>query len=83
MEKLLHGYLEDVEGLEDVYRKLFTARNRKMAEKIEVYMTSGKSHFVVVGAGHVVGDDGIIALLRGKGIEVSQLAADESAVRAD
>ncbi len=83
LEKLLHGYLEDVEGLEGVYRKLFTARNRKMAEKIEVYMTSGKRHFVVVGAGHVVGDDGIIALLRGKGIEVSQLAADESAVRAD
>jgi len=77
LKELLHGYLEEVDGLADAYKRLFTDRNRTMAEKIEEFVGSGKSYFVIVGAGHVVGEDGLIELLRAKNIAVTQLPQSE------
>jgi hypothetical protein len=50
-----------------IYKRLVTKRNYSMAEKIEGYLTTGKKYFVITGAGHLVGDEGIINLLRVKG----------------
>jgi hypothetical protein len=73
LKELLYGYLHDVDGLEKAYKRLFSDRNRKMADKIEAYLHTGKSHFIIVGAGHVVGNDGLIELLRAKDVSVIQL----------
>ena len=51
----------------DVYRRLFVDRNRRMAAAIEGYLGGTGEYFVVVGAGHLVGSEGILELLRGKG----------------
>jgi uncharacterized protein YbaP (TraB family) len=51
----------------DLYRRLFVERNRKMAAAIEGYLKATGEYFVVVGAGHLVGPEGILELLRGKG----------------
>ena len=53
--------------------RLLETRNRKWIPKIEGYLRSGKTYFVVVGAGHLGGRSGVLALLREKGYEVSQL----------
>ncbi len=56
-----------------MYEKLFYERNRNMASKIEVFLKQGGSFFVIVGAGHLVGERGIVKLLEQKGYAVRQL----------
>jgi hypothetical protein len=55
-----------------IYEKLLDERNVKMGSKIEGYLSSGGSYFVIVGAGHLVGDQGIVEILRAKGYGVEQ-----------
>lgn len=72
MEKLFLLAMQDDAGLEDLYDDLVTRRNRKMAEKIEAFLGTERDYFVVVGAGHVVGREGIIDLLEKRGYKVVQ-----------
>jgi uncharacterized protein YbaP (TraB family) len=48
-------------------------RHPGMLKKLESYLASGEIHFVAVGALHLVGPRGLIALLRQKGFAVKQL----------
>ncbi|MFW6131943.1 MAG: TraB/GumN family protein, partial [Candidatus Aminicenantaceae bacterium] len=57
---------------EKIYKKLLNERNKKMAERIETYMQTGKIYFIVVGTAHLVGKKGIIHLLEEKGFELKQ-----------
>jgi uncharacterized protein YbaP (TraB family) len=65
--------IENDEALKAIHRKIMTDRNRNMARKITAYLKSGRKIFVVVGAGHLVGDEGIIELLKKEGYRVDQL----------
>jgi uncharacterized protein YbaP (TraB family) len=56
-----------------LYEKLLDERNIKMRSKIEGYLNSRGSYFVIVGAGHLVGESGIIELLKGKDYHADQL----------
>lgn len=51
-------------------------RNLAWVEKITSYITSGKSVFVAVGAAHLVGDGGLIELMRKKGFQVALVPQD-------
>ena len=51
--------------------KLFTERNRTMAEKIAT-LASTPAPLVVIGAGHLAGPDSVIDLLRARGFRVTQ-----------
>jgi uncharacterized protein len=53
--------------------RLITARNRRWIPKIEKYLKNGQTVFVVAGAGHFGGREGVVALLRGQGYTVQQL----------
>jgi hypothetical protein len=44
-----------------------------MVSKIEEYLKEKETFFVIVGAGHLVGNQGIIELLKGKGFLLEQL----------
>ncbi|HXZ43226.1 MAG TPA: TraB/GumN family protein [archaeon] len=70
MDKLLVAPLR--KDYPNLYQTLFVERNRRMAAEIEGYLRSTGRYFVVVGAGHLVGPDGILELLRGKGYTVHQ-----------
>lgn len=59
--------------LESVQNKLLYERNGPMVDKIEGYLKDGGTYFVVVGAGHLVGDRGIIELLRKRQYKVEQI----------
>ena len=74
----------DVETLarstRDAYRdfpafgeRILGARNRRWAPKLESYLKSGQTYFVVVGAAHLGGGDGLLALLRARGCKVEQV----------
>jgi hypothetical protein len=56
-----------------MYEALYFQRNRAMAEKLAALVDGPQTHFAVVGAGHVVGPQGIPALLAKQGFEVRQL----------
>ncbi|HTP66160.1 MAG TPA: TraB/GumN family protein [Geobacteraceae bacterium] len=53
--------------------KLIYRRNREMAAKIGGFLQGKETVFVVVGAAHLVGKEGVIELLRGKGFTVEQM----------
>jgi len=55
-----------------VYEKLLYDRNRSMASRIEEFLKTGGKYFVVVGAGHLVGEKGIVRMLKGKGYSVER-----------
>jgi len=56
-----------------IYDKLIYKRNRNMAQKIEGYLKTNGTYFVVIGAAHLLGDKGIIQLLKDRGYSVEQL----------
>ena len=60
--------------LKPLYDKLLYRRNVDMASKIAEMLDSGGSWFVVVGAGHLVGDEGIIELLGDREFDVNQVS---------
>ncbi len=55
---------------EALYRRLLVDRNRRFAARIEQLAKGTGRVFVVVGAGHLVGPDGVPALLRKDGLKV-------------
>lgn len=57
----------------DLFERLFVARNRAMTEGLVALSRTPGRYFVVVGAGHLVGDAGIIAMLSARGITSRQL----------
>lgn len=54
-------------------QKLFVERNYRMAERIERLLADGQSPFVAVGALHLVGPNGLPALLAARGYRVVNL----------
>ena len=60
---------EDFPG---VYRVMLSERNLHWLEEIEQMLDSEAQEFVLVGAGHMVGPDGLLTLLRKKGYQITQ-----------
>lgn len=60
---------EDGTGYAEFQERLITARNRTMAEGAAPLVERGNA-FIAVGALHLAGDDGLVALLQQKGFEV-------------
>jgi len=71
-EKIMMTPVEEDPSLKEVYDELITNRNYAMTKKIEDFLQTNKDYFVVVGSGHVIGEEGIVALLRSKGFRVTQ-----------
>ncbi len=65
--------LSDVKSDPVVYDRLLVARNRTWMPKIEALFSRPRHAFVVVGAAHLVGPDGLVSMLKVKGYQMSQL----------
>lgn len=72
MESIMMKYTREDRKLSGAYEKLIYERNRNMTERIEAYLKTKGTYFVVIGAAHLVGEKGIIGILRGKGYRVVQ-----------
>jgi uncharacterized protein YbaP (TraB family) len=65
--------LAELKNEPQLYQRLLVDRNRTWLPKIEaLFGRSGRS-LVVVGAAHLVGPDGVVAMLKSKGYTVEQL----------
>lgn len=53
--------------------RILGARNRNWLPKVETFARSGKTYFVVVGAAHLGGTDGLLALLRARGYQLERV----------
>jgi uncharacterized protein YbaP (TraB family) len=53
--------------------RLLGGRNRRWAPKLDAFLKSGQTYFVVVGAAHLGGSDGLLALMRSRNCKVEQL----------
>lgn len=65
--------LQDLKQEPRMYQALLVDRNRNWLPKIDALFARRGRAFIVVGAAHLVGPDGLIAMLRAKGDTVEQL----------
>ena len=70
LDSLLNKGMKDSPA---VYAALVTNRNQAWLPKLESLIRGKDDALVVVGAGHLVGKDGVVELLRGKGYTIEQL----------
>lgn len=73
---ILKPYIAEKE-FQPLLRRMFYNRNMKMAAKIRKYLKTDQDYFVVVGAGHLIGEKGIISLLQNKKYSVKQLSNEK------
>jgi uncharacterized protein YbaP (TraB family) len=65
--------LADLKSDPVMYQRLLVERNQNWMPKIEALFTRRGRALVVVGAAHLVGPDGLLAMLKAKGYTVEQL----------
>jgi hypothetical protein len=70
MEEL---FMKSFKPYPEIYKKLIVDRNKAWTTKIKGYLKDGDNYLVVVGAGHLVGKDGVIELLKKEGFSATQL----------
>jgi len=65
--------LSDVEDDPGTYQRLLVNRNRDWMPRLDSFLTRAGHTFVIVGAAHLVGPDGLVTMLKAKGYKVDQL----------
>jgi hypothetical protein len=73
MEKAMAETIREYPELEAFYKKLNDDRNVRMVEEIISLLKTDKKYFIVAGAMHMIGKNGIVQLLKNKGYTVTQL----------
>ena len=68
--RVLHDAYRDFPSLGE---RLLEDRNRRWIPNIERFIASGETYFVVVGAAHMGGPQGVLALLKARGYRIEQL----------
>ena len=72
---LFEDALNEYPAFSEIHDSLFYGRNKKMVSKLEAMLKnkSKVNYFVVVGSGHLVGDKGIVNVLKEKGYKVTRM----------
>ena len=70
---MLTDQVEEFPEFDKILKHLIDDRNVTMAVKIQQMLNDNKNYFVVVGAGHLIGDKGIVTILKKNGLPVSRL----------
>jgi uncharacterized protein YbaP (TraB family) len=65
--------LDDLKDDPIMYKRLLVDRNRTWLPKLDALLARSGRAFVVVGAAHLVGPEGVLAMFRAKGYKVEQL----------
>ena len=72
-DTLLKLLNESEESPKSLMKQLIDDRNVTMAEHVDAFLKGKEPCFVVVGAGHIIGDKGIVKLLQDKGYKVEMV----------
>ena len=67
-EALLEGF----KGFPDLFKKMISDRNHAWMPQIEELLAGDRDAIVIVGSAHLVGEQGVVNLLRAKGYTVDQ-----------
>jgi uncharacterized protein YbaP (TraB family) len=73
LETLIHDATNKDAGSKKVWKVLLDDRNVGMTQKIATALEHGDRQFVVVGAGHLVGENSVTNLLKKQGLQVRQI----------
>ena len=75
LEEFAALFLASFAPYPDLEEKFLTQRNRYWLPTIESLLQQKKDYLVIVGAGHLVGEEGLIQLLENRGYLIEQVAA--------
>ncbi len=78
LEKLVFSAAREHPELGPYYEAIFFERNETMSRLLADLSRDGKTRFVVLGAGHMVGPRGIPALLEARGFEVECVSGESA-----
>ncbi len=73
IERIMTRSVTEDSRLSPIYQIIIDDRNKNMASKIEDFLKTKETYFVIVGAGHLVGEKGIVEILKKKGYQVDQM----------
>ena len=73
METVVFEALVEEPEMAPYYEIMYDQRNINMLQEIEEFLADDEVYFIVVGAGHLVGENGLLNLLQDKGYIVEQL----------
>ncbi|MEM8684173.1 MAG: TraB/GumN family protein [Pseudomonadota bacterium] len=69
--------LTDIQAFPELYDVIVADRNTRWVEQIVALLNDDDDYLIIVGALHLVGPDGVPALLRAQGTDVNQLKQTE------
>jgi hypothetical protein len=72
VDKLYSLLFKSFEEYPEIENRLLLQRNKDWVKKIETMLGEPESIFIVVGAGHLIGPQSVVALLKQKGYKVKQ-----------
>ncbi len=75
---MLETYDPENELDKKLMKRLFTDRNATMSDRIakKIEAGRGKSFFFAIGAGHLVGAEGMVAKLRARGLAIERVRSE-------
>ena len=76
VEFMESSILDEFTRFPELYETLIVARNRRWIDRLIPLTEHKQDYLVIVGAGHLIGEDGVPAMLQAAGIDAVQLATD-------
>ena len=73
IDYLEQALLDDVSGYAELYDAIVADRNRLWVDTIDELLDDGQDYLVIVGALHLVGEDGVPRLLEQRGVRIMQM----------
>lgn len=73
IEKTTTSGIDDDAKLREFHERVYVKRNQNMTEHVDELLTQPRTWFVVLGAGHMVGAQGIPTLLAARGHRVTRV----------
>ena len=73
IDYLEKSLLDDVSGYPELYDTIVASRNRLWVDTIDDLLRHEEDYLVVVGALHLVGEDGVPRLLEQRGVRITQM----------
>lgn len=58
----------------NINAKIITERNQKMFDKIQGFIEKGGNYFIIAGAAHLIGNEGIVKKIESKGYKIKRVS---------
>ena len=71
--RLVDIFLEPMREQSELYAKIITSRNKNWVPRLEEFFKKKQVTIVIVGTAHLIGDGGVVELLRQKGYDINRV----------